>query len=67
MVPLPIVNNVQWARLLGIPMAKKKKFSFYVVDNDAIDRKLDIAHTVLKARKSKTKCLAPREGEGFRI
>ena len=45
----------------------RKKISFYVVDNDAIDRKLDTAHTVLKARNSKTKCLAPREGEGFRI
>ena len=43
-------------------MVKKKKISFYVVDNDAIDQKLDTARTVLKARKSKTKCLAPREG-----
>ena len=51
----------------GFLRRKKKKISFYVVDNDAIDRKLDAAHTVLKARKYKTKCLAPREGEGFRI
>ena len=51
----------------GFLWRKEKKISFYVVDNDAIDRKLDTAHTVLKARKSKTKCLAPREGEGFRI
>ena len=35
-------------------------------DND-IDIKLDIAQGMLKKRKSKTKCLAPMEGESFRI
>ncbi|HJO75543.1 MAG TPA: response regulator [Rhodospirillales bacterium] len=36
-------------------------------DDAAIDRKLDTARAMLKARKSKTKCLAPREGENFRV
>ena len=36
-------------------------------DDDAIDRKLDIACSMLKKRKSKTKCLAPKEGDAFKI
>lgn len=36
-------------------------------DDDAIDQKLATARSMLKARKSKTKCLAPREGEAFRV
>ena len=35
--------------------------------DDDIDRKLDTARAMLKARKSKTKCLAPKEGEAFQI
>ena len=35
--------------------------------DDDIDRKLDTARAMLKARKSKTKCLAPKEGDSFQI
>ncbi|MCH9051359.1 MAG: response regulator, partial [Proteobacteria bacterium] len=35
--------------------------------DDDIDNKLDIACSMLKKRKSKTKCLAPKEGDSFRI
>ena len=35
--------------------------------DDDIDNKLDIAQGMLKKRKSKTKCLAPMEGESFRV
>ncbi len=35
--------------------------------DDDIDNKLDIACSMLKKRKSKTQCLAPKEGEAFRI
>ena len=35
--------------------------------DDDIDGKLDTARAMLKARKSKTKCLAPKEGEAFQI
>lgn len=36
-------------------------------DDDDIDHKLATARGMLKKRKSRTKCLAPREGESFRI
>lgn len=36
-------------------------------DDDDIDRKLETARAMLKKRKSRTKCLAPREGEAFKI
>jgi phosphoribosyl 1,2-cyclic phosphodiesterase len=36
-------------------------------DDDAIDRKFDIAATVLKKRKSATEVVAPHEGASFRI
>ncbi|NQU61985.1 MAG: response regulator [Rhodospirillales bacterium] len=35
--------------------------------DDDIDKKFETAQAMLKARKSKTKCLAPREGDLFRI
>ena len=35
--------------------------------DDDIDIKLDIAQGMLKKRKSKTKCLAPMEGEAFKV
>mgnify|MGYP001988632328 FL=1 len=36
-------------------------------NDDAIDAKFATAKAMLKARKSKTKCLAPREGETFKV
>lgn len=36
-------------------------------DDDAIDRKLETARSMLKTRKSKTKCLAPKEGDTFKV
>ena len=36
-------------------------------NDDAIDAKLATAQAMLKARKSKTKCLSPREGESFKV
>lgn len=36
-------------------------------DDDAIDAKLAEAQAALKGLKSKTKCLAPRESEAFRL
>ena len=47
-------------------MPKKKKTTCYVVDDD-IDGKLATAKAMLKSRKSKTKCLAPTEGDAFQI
>ena len=35
--------------------------------DDDIDAKLEAASAMLKKRNSKTKCLAPREGQGFKI
>ncbi len=36
-------------------------------NDDAIDAKFATAKAMLKARKSKTKCLTPREGETFKV
>lgn len=35
--------------------------------DDDIDGKLETAKAMLKSRKSKTKCLAPKEGDAFRV
>jgi ribonuclease BN (tRNA processing enzyme) len=35
--------------------------------DDDIDEKLEAAKALLKSRKSKTKCLAPKEGDAFRV
>ncbi|NQV82743.1 MAG: response regulator [Rhodospirillales bacterium] len=36
-------------------------------NDDAIDAKLETPQAMLKARKSKTKCLAPHEGQSFKV
>ena len=52
-------------------MAKVKNLYLFHHDpdqtDDDIDRKFETAQAMLKARKSKTKCLAPREGDLFKV
>jgi len=52
-------------------MAKVKNLYLFHHDPDQkdsdIDRKFDTAVKMLRARKSKTKCIAPKEGDSFRI